>query len=212
MSILGKRVFLRPVGNEGAGSEAGSNDQGTSNNQDDKTKAENDKVDYNSFEKLLNQKKELQRKLKEFEESKAEQERKSKLEQERFKELFEEEQKAKEKLEKNLFALTQERIFEIKERAFKDALPCKLLHANYIAHADLDNIVINEENGEIDLATVKKVVDSFVKGHSHLLQAKNDKNLPNDAGGASQGKKIPYEVWLKLPLKEKKERMKDVID
>lgn len=88
-----------------------------------------------------------------------------------------------------------------------ERLPGRLKNRDYASFIDLDQVALNPETNEIDMDSVDKVVNSFVKQHPSLLET-NPKVLPG--GMARPAQKLSYEEWLNLPLKEKKLRRKDV--
>lgn len=98
-----------------------------------------------------------------------------------------------------------------KAAAFERALGGKLRKDAYWNHVDFDSININPETGAIDSYSLDKVVKTFTEDFGELVDFGNTANLPNGTPGGSSGK-LTYEQWKKLPLKERKARMKDVVD
>ena len=96
-----------------------------------------------------------------------------------------------------------------KAAAFERALGGKMKKEAYWDHVDFDKIAINPENGSIDVASLRTVADSFIDGFKELVDFGNSANLPNETATGASGR-LSYEQWQKLPLAEKKKRMKDV--
>lgn len=94
-----------------------------------------------------------------------------------------------------------------KTQAVLSRLPGSLLHNEYMAFIDTDKVVVNPETGDIDGDSVDVVVNEFVKKHSHLIKT-DPRVLPN--GTPKPAQKLSYAEWTKLPLKERRARMKDV--
>lgn len=98
-----------------------------------------------------------------------------------------------------------------KAAAFERTLGGKLKKDAYWNHVDFESIAINPETGDIDRSSLDKVVKSFSEDFGELVDFGNTANLPNTSPSGSSGK-LSYEQWKKLPLKDRKARMKDVID
>ncbi|MEM5807978.1 MAG: hypothetical protein QW818_02495 [Candidatus Aenigmatarchaeota archaeon] len=178
-------------------------------------------VSYDEHRRLLSQYKRAQERQRELEARLAEHESKTKqIEEEKLKEagewqkliemkhaqLAEMQQKLAEK-EQRESELKNTLLNAIKVNAVKERLPGQLIRPEYINFVDVDKIAINPETSELDEESIKVVVDEFVRNHSALLK-KDTIKLPN--GSAQPVTKLSYEEWLKLPLKEKQKRMKDV--
>jgi len=173
-----------------------------------------DVVSHETFKKLLGQKKtveqenaDLKKRLQSIEEQKlqeagewkkiAELKEKETLE---AKQLAETEKQRADSLNKNLLNMA-------KLQAVTEALPGKLELPEYMAFIPLDKVIINPETGEIDKTSVESVSQEFVKKYSKLLKA-DPKFLPN--GNPSPASQLTHEEWLKLPVDQKRLRMKDV--
>lgn len=99
---------------------------------------------------------------------------------------------------------------EIKRQAFLEALPGKLIDRDYEKHIPLDQITFTED-GDLDMNKVGKLAEAWSKRHYRLIDSgKGGAKLPGDAPEASKG--LTYQEWLKLPTKEKKARIKEVIN
>ncbi len=70
-------------------------------------------------------------------------------------------------------------------------------------------IPINPETRRVDESALNLYVNKFLKDHGRLVEVRDGKVLPSTSGTKSVGK-LTREQWLKLPLKEKKERMAEV--
>ena len=178
---------------------------------DPKTK---DSVKYDTFQRVLRQKKSLEEKLSAYEKTLEEikmkdeaDQQESLKKQQKFEELskdleskLEHERKEKETFKKSWLDTH-------KLQAVLDKLPSKPKRQEYLSFIDIDKIEIDPETG-IVAESVEEVANSFLENYGDLLQ-KSGKNLPSDAPSSKQ--KLTHEAWLKLPLSEKKTRLKDVI-
>lgn len=95
-----------------------------------------------------------------------------------------------------------------KLNAVRERLPGQLHRPEYMNFIDIDKVAINPQTSEIDLQSVESVVQDFVKSHPHLLKT-DPVRLPN--GSPSAVMNLTYEQWTKLPLKERKARMAEVM-
>jgi hypothetical protein len=99
-----------------------------------------------------------------------------------------------------------------KAGAFEKALGGKIKHDSYWSHVDFDKIVVNPETGQIDGQSLRNSADSFLETHKELVDFGSNPNLPNHTPGSGGSGKLTYAQWQKLPLGDRKKRMKDVID
>lgn len=97
-----------------------------------------------------------------------------------------------------------------KAQAFQAALGGTLKKEAYWNHVDFDKIATNPETGALDKASLQMVVNQFTEDFGELVDFGNKANLPN--GTASGSGRLTHEQWKKLPLDEKRKRMKDVVD
>ena len=167
------------------------------------------KVSYDSYQKLLSEKKRLQdeyQKLKTDAESRKEQELK---EQQRFKELYEQSIEENKKLSEKVTAHTQRWQNAVKLGAFTDALGDKKIDSKYTGFIDTDKILINPETNEVDKVSVEREVQRVLNEYPEIVKSTNSGNLPTNAPN-SQGS-LTYEQWKKLPAHEMKKRRKEVV-
>ncbi|MGV8130653.1 MAG: hypothetical protein ACP5N7_00960 [Candidatus Pacearchaeota archaeon] len=174
-----------------------------------------DHVSYETYSKLLSQRKKDQERLAALEKERAEIEEKRKLDEEsklnekgEYKKLIEiREQKINElsskisEYENNYKTLEEQLINRKKLEMFISKLPARLTDSEYLKLVDFDEIAIDPETKEVDKDSLTKVVNLFVTKHARLLEKKQT-NMPNEATTTSP--KINYDEWEKLPWKEKK--------
>jgi vacuolar-type H+-ATPase subunit I/STV1 len=174
-----------------------------------------DQVSYDTYQKLLSQRKKDQERLNALEKERQElldrtkQEEESKLnEKGEFKKIIElRESKISELAEKiamleaNANGLQNELITRKKLEAFISKLPARLVDREYLKLVDFDEIIVDPDSKEIDERSLETLVGTFVKKHGRLLETKKT-NMPNEAATGST--KIEYDAWLKLPFKEQK--------
>jgi DNA repair exonuclease SbcCD ATPase subunit len=97
-----------------------------------------------------------------------------------------------------------------KASAFEMELGGKLRRQDYWKHVDFDSIAINPETGEIDKSSLSTVAQTFTKEYKELIDFGVNGNIPNGSATGSGSTSLTLEQWKKLPLKERKKRMKDV--
>jgi DNA repair exonuclease SbcCD ATPase subunit len=95
-----------------------------------------------------------------------------------------------------------------KAAAFEKEIGGKLKKDSYWSHVDFDKIAINPETGEIDTHSLSTEANRFSEEFKELIDFGNVANLPNSS--ASGKGALSYEQWKRLPLAERKKRMKDV--
>lgn len=206
--------IVNPGGNQDPASGGGSKDPASQHpgGEPAKTPVEpsgnEDKVSYESYQKLLSEKKRLQeehQKLKSEAESRREQELKD---QEKFKELYEQSIAENKKLNEKVAAHTERWQNAIKLSAFTDALGDKKIDSKYTGFIDTDKILINPETNEVDKVSVQKEVQRVVSEYPEIVKATNSGSLPNNAPNTKGT--LSVEEWQKLPVAEMKKRRKEV--
>lgn len=169
-----------------------SGDNQDSVNQDSQN---NDKVAYATYLKTLNEAKKLKDRVKELETSvNADKENKLK-ETNQFKELYESTKAQLAEKDQKLSGLEKAVNDGAKFQEFQKHLGGTLKNKDYATFIDFDKILINPESGAVDEASVKTVVQSFVKEHSHLVEFGQGR-LPNQApkGDGNLSGKRPEEM------------------
>jgi hypothetical protein len=187
-----------------------------------------DVVDYETFNKLLGQRKadqiklkELDEKLKSFEAKETElQAKERELEEKKalsdgnWKAILESREAQLKRLEAEKAVLQEsvgayEKKFTdaLKINAFQEALGGKLKKSDYYNFVDTSKIAIDPETGSIDDKSLKDYATKFATDFKELIAFKGG-TLPSDA--PSPKGKLTYEEWLRLPVKEQRLRQNDV--
>ncbi len=137
-------------------------------------------------------------------------------------------EEAKLKEEGNLKALLEMRDKEIAEAKAKaahveevlnnsvklDAVLGKLsgqVDKQYFGLFDLSKIPIDPTTQMPDQLSVEKYAKEFEQTYSAIVKKPSNIQMPNHAAQGN-GVKLTYEEWLKLPLKDQKARLKDVLN
>jgi hypothetical protein len=177
---------------------------------------ENGNVSYTTYKKTLTQLKNLQEKHKqsehllgEFEKKEQELEKKRLEEQGEYKKLLEMERQKIGQYESERDEYKNRLITAHKLNAFTEKLPSKISKPQFYDHIPLNDIVIDPETGVVDETSVNNAVNFFVKEYHQLLEP-TGKPLPSDSPSVSG--QLSYQQWLKLPVKEKRARINEVID
>lgn len=157
---------------------AGGGDQNSGANSG---KGENQTVSYETYSKTVDEVKSLKAKLKEIE-TKSQTEIEAKLKEQGDWKTLAESKDAELKTLKQTLQSNEEAITDsIKLGAFQKHLGGKLKSDQYYSFVDTSKIAINPETKKVDEASVKQVVQDFIKEHSHLVDFKKNTKLPNDA-------------------------------
>lgn len=174
----------------------------------------NDYVSHTTYKKTLTQLKNTQEKYKEreallqqYQIKEQEAEKKRLEEQGEYKKLLEMERQQKVQSQKERDEYKKSLLDAHKLNAFNEKLPSKISNPKYYNFVDTDSIVIDPETGLVDETSVDNAVNTFVKEHHQLLDTKK---VPLPSDSPSNSSSLSYEQWLKLPLKERRARMKEV--
>jgi len=211
----------------GTPDDSSGNDQ--SKGKDDENK-QPDKVAYETYQKTLNQEKNLRDKNKE--QSSAIDTLNTELEKLKADKVTEEEaellkagdkdkiiesrdQKIKDLEEKigkqgdDLTTISGALANKWKMEAVEQFLPGKLMSSEFEGFLKLDDVVVDPETKQIDQETAQQVANTFMEKYAYLVDTKNAKNLRGDAASGN----TPYslEKWANEPLKEMKENMPGMV-
>jgi flagellar biosynthesis GTPase FlhF len=179
--------------------------------------SESDSVRYETYRRVLSEKKreaerraEVEARLEELEAAERnrkeaelkEQNKYQELLQLREKELAEERQKAKD--------LEERQINAVKLNKVLDAIPGNV-PSKYWVHVDVSKVLVNPNTNEIDPASVQHVVKDFMEEHHQLIerpvsQAKIDPAAPEPNGAG----RISADQWNKMSKEERKKSVGQV--
>ncbi len=170
-----------------------------------------DKVAYDSYKKLLSEKKALQLKLDKLQKD-ADERVKTELEnQQKYKELYEAGKSESEDLKKKLQAHDERWNDALKLNAFNSALgDTRKIESKFYGFIDTSKILIDPETNKVDPVSVQKEVDRVTREYPEIIKSTVRGDLPN--GSPRGGKGLTYAEWKDLPIKEMKARRKEVID
>ncbi len=124
-----------------------------------------------------------------------------------YKKLYEEEQKSKNELTLKLKAKEAKELALRKVDVVMQELGAPLVKPEYWDFVDLARIPVDETTNDIDRNVAKQVANDFILKFPELLAKKAGK-VDNTAGASA--KALSHEDWVKLPLAEKRLRLKDV--
>lgn len=165
-------------------------------NENNSSKSE-DKVSYESHQKLLKQLKENQARMRELEEKqkaieeKAREEEENTLkEQQKWKEIAERKDSEIKKEQERVKLLEKKFVNSLKEREFKDALGFSVKQ-KFLSFVDFDDISL-DSNGNIDKITLENAVNKFKEENPELLPKKDSKeDIPS--GNKTSNKSLPVQ-------------------
>lgn len=198
----------------GASGSSGTKIQSSTNAVDPQGQTDTDSGDaapqtvaYETYQKLLAEKKRRDDELRTIRQKEKEREEKELQDQNNFKQLLslrekelEEERARKRELEHTLDS-------GMKLRALLDAIQGKV-EQKYWNLIDLEKITINPETKMPDPVSVNSVARDFEKRFPEIVRKGSGAGLPNEAAKPSGA--LTYQEWIKLPAKEMRKRMGEV--
>ena len=177
---------------------------------------EEDKVGYDTYKRVLDQKKSVDAKNKSMldeltalKAEKASAEEAKLIEDGEIQKLLDVEKKRTQELQSSIDSNVAREIRRSKEEALRKELG-PLRKEEYLQFANAESIVM-EEDGSINLESVKAVASQFKEGYADLMQSSTI-GLPNSAP-KDGAKGLTRAKWLKLSsASEMAARMNDIID
>ena len=124
-----------------------------------------------------------------------------------YKKLWEDEKLSKAEISEKLKQKEAKELTLRKVDVVMQELGVPLAKAEYWNFMNLDRIPVDEATQDIDVNIAKQVASDFMRDFPELL-AKKKGSIPGDAPKGTSS--LSYEEWNKLPLADKKARMKDV--
>lgn len=165
-------------------------------------------VAYETYQKVLDEKKRKDAQLLKFQEEKKAAEEAALRDKEQWKTLYEQ-REAELKVAKDEHATLQNRVHNgMKLRSFLNAVQGEIAE-QYFQLIDVEQIAVNPDNNMPDPASVAKAVKEFEQKYPLVIQRRNAGGLPSDAPRGGTGP-LSYEDWLKLPLAEQRKRLAEV--
>lgn len=196
-------------GSSGAASPSSGSDAG---NQDQK-----DVVKYETYSRVLGEKKKLQERTEELAAKLAEHEAAQKAVEEAemkkrgdFEKLLSQEREAKKALEAKLQAREAQITNSLKLDSVLKALDGQV-ESQYWGLLDLDGIPVDPTTNAPDEMAVKNYANEFAQKFSRVILKPNQQKMPNEAAQGG-GKPMTIEEWKKLPLKEMKQHYASVFE
>ena len=176
----------------------------------DKEPKKEDTVSYESYHKLLGEKKKRDAELAEYRKKEKDAEELKLKQSEEWKKLLElrEQELQKERDEKTALKTTLEAGSKL--QAFLKCIDGQV-DQQYWGLVDLDNIVLNPETGLPDETSVKNAALDFQNKFALVIKKQNGISMPNQSP-KGDSVNLSYDEWLKLPVKEKREKLKFVIN
>lgn len=206
-----------PSGNDGQSAGGDSNDQGASQSNQPQEK----RVSYETYQKLLAEKKAASAKLKEYEElqKKADEDRLKKDGD--WKGLIDAREAEISALRKSLDETTT-RFEKLNNRVTNGEKLSSVLSqlgadvpSKYFGLIDIDEVSVNPETGEIDTLTAKKVAEKFKQEYPEVIKKSVHSGMmgAGHGNGVSGSGTIKYSEWAKLPYdKQKAFKQSQIID
>lgn len=179
----------------------GNNENNTNNQISDQSSE--DMVKYSSYQKLLNEKKNLQKEYEGLRGRLDEIEQESLTKKEEFKTLYEKEVAAKKELLSKLEQQDAQRRSDIRKQSFLKELGTSLNRDEYINLAALDSIEVSDD-GSVDPMSLKLVVSKFKEEHSSLIKTKVDPNQATSSGvPKNTSESVSFEDYSSMSYEDK---------
>lgn len=190
------------------------NASGETQQVSDDVETKDGKVAYETFKKLLGEKKRigeeyssLKKRLEEFEGEKKSHEENKLREQNEFKKLVDLRDRELSTTRKELEALRVRELNAKKLDSFLKVLGAPIKR-EYWQLIDFDSVIANDK-GDVDEMSVTQEVDRFKKQYPEILSIRQSSNYSSMSPNGN-GVGISYEEWLKLPLKEMKAKYNQI--
>jgi hypothetical protein len=149
-----------------------------------------DFVAYETYQKTLAQEKAAKEKLREYE-TRFKQIEETKLKEEgEYKKIAEIRAEEARKEKQRADSLEKDMNDTWKLQAFFEKLPGNLKSNDYLTHVDIDSIVLDPETRQVEMASIEKVVNSFMEKHSGLVDIKKSSGLPSEAAKPAAKKSL----------------------
>ena len=130
-------------------------------------------------------------------------------EQGEFKKLLEQREKELTDMKSKLTLKEEQEATSRKLNAFLGKLGGKLVSNDFLTFVDVEKIVINPATNEVDESSITAEVSRYVAKYPTTVNFGKHGSLPADAPGPTNS--INYDQWLKLPVKEKRKQLTNMI-
>ena len=161
--------------------------------------ANQDKVAYDTYKRVLNEAKKLKEQVKQFEDDRVRSHESKLKEQNEWKVLAETYQQQLEQTKSVLNEQEQSIVNGMKYQEFEKHLGGKLKNKDYATFIEFDKIVMNPETKRIDDESVKGVVSAFVKQHAHLVEFASGQRMPNEAARNNSSMQVGKSIEQMTP-------------
>ncbi len=191
---------------------------GEPNDKASGSQSDKNQVAYESYKKVLDEKKSLSKRLDEMQKNLDEINKKALEKENDWKGLFELERKEKEEI-KSILSERESKLNEYSEReltakkfqAFKSQLGVDI-DKRYFSLIDLDDVIINPETGHVEETSAIMAAKKFAETYPEILKSRVGAHgaFEGTTSGTS-GSKITYEQWVKMSKEEKIKNYGNVI-
>lgn len=200
-------------GSSGAADGSGGTNQ---NNSDPKEGASDDVVKYETYSRVLGEKKKVQSeladakaKLAEFEADKKAREDAQLKAQGDYEKLEKKLREEAEASKQEAARLKKERLDMVKTSAFLGELS-GTIEEPYYDLIPIDQIPVTDD-GQVDREKLKPFVKTWEQQHARIIVRQTKGNMPNNAPNGSGGTPLTFEEWSRLPRLEQKKRLHEVL-
>lgn len=173
---------------------------------------------YETYQKILGEKKSIQEKAKkledelntfrakfsELDQEKVDAERKRLEDKEQFKDLYTKTREELQAKETQISSLVKAQVDARKMSSFLDAIKADVPR-QYWGLVDIDKIALDGD--KVDEYSVQKYVDEFKTSYADIIKPRETRRMPGDTAPLDDKSTLSYEQWLKLPAKEQEKKI-----
>lgn len=182
----------------------------TASSEGEGTNTSKDSVSYETFNKLLAQRKKDREKLSAYEKQleelsgwKNQLEEQESVKKGEYEKILATYKAENEKLKASLTETQRSIVDGQKYNAFLDKLPGRLDRSEYLQFVNLEDIALDPDTGVVEESTVLKAVDNFVKTHGRLITPVDSKKMPSHDRVGTTG--YPSKDIKKMSMEELKQ-------
>lgn len=186
-----------------------SNNQSSGQGESQEQQSNQDTVKYDTYRKVLSEKKKrdeevraLREQVEEFERSQKEAQEKELQDQNKWKEIADLRTKEYEQALQKLQEMKSSQQQAMKLDTFLSSLGTQL-PKQYWGLVDLDAIKLNPETNDVDEMSVTSAIETFRKSYPEILQSKSSASTPNSAPRGTAAATRGEQDFSKLPAHER---------
>ena len=183
------------------------NDKVSDDVVDPKVTAQEDKVAYDTYRRVLSEKKKMQERLDLLEKASKEKEETELKEKEKWKDYASLKEKEAGEFKQKYETEIKDKTDMVKMSHFLDAVDGSIPR-EYWGLIDVEKIVVDPATNMPDPLSVQNVAKEFQTKYHRVIEKKSGPKTSQDAANTTGG--LTYEQWKALPVKEMKARYNEI--